>query len=750
MKIFFEDYHYSKELLDKRYLQGDMFDFWYKAFSYHTMKDGKVSLSDVGYCYSSELDDSVFVLPKVFLNQYKMKDGVKEMEDVNEDIKDETTNSGLLAFGKYAPEEIVDLPNDIDDEKHQLDPNIKVLIFKLSAWIYRAIKHFDETNPDSKIVKKMESRNVLSVKGKKSETLIDIILELIRFNHEHQNLFTFITKLSNKGRNRINWTKTINNTQPIFQDDTPYYIDVKNKHKEINTDEELIVLFYSVLNYVHETLLFKIEKRLNYDIIKKDVIEKMIKNRRGTRRLKQIRKNYFSDEMVKLWNLLYVYFDHAEQIASNKIKMELLTVSNFHVVFEAMIDQLISDNGVDADLKYQYDGKIIDHIYKDNSLVHGNDHEIIYYVADSKYYRETSDLGINSIYKQFTYAKNIIQYNIDILNLKDKKRKMPDGMIYRDDETEGYNITPNFYIRGKVDMDHLDKSEMNLKAEIDKDDKPIIRESYHFENRLFDRDTLLTKEYNINFLFVLASYVTSHGDTSLRNKIRKTFKEDMIKLYDSRYHFRLLKKKDSCSIDLFLMKSMRGKVFGLGNNTYLYAYKSLIACEQSDERLKEWLWDFEEQMIDYILHFERIDNGFDIIHYSLEKKEKVEWYGQKNNGKIYYLPTDIQLKNAFDLYYERNNCDVDKAIVETLKERNSYIDKYHNMKRCDWQRVFTYYSKIAELAKEYAKETKNQKKKNLKESAVILKLKEKKYNIPFEVLMTHIQMDKAAEERSSN
>ena len=63
----------------------------------------------------------------------------------------------------------------------------------------------------------MESRNVLSVKGKKSETLIDIILELIRFNHEHQSLFTFIAKLSNKGRNRINWTKTINNTQPYFK-----------------------------------------------------------------------------------------------------------------------------------------------------------------------------------------------------------------------------------------------------------------------------------------------------------------------------------------------------------------------------------------------------------------------------------------------------------------------------------------------------------------------------------------------------
>lgn len=726
MKLFFEDYHYSKNLLDE----------WYKAFSYHTMKDGKVSLSDVGYCYSSELNDSVFVLPKVFLNLYN-------------DDELEGTTSGLWAFGKYDPEEIVDLSNNEDKKEILLDPNIKALIFGLSAWIYRAIKHFDETNPDSKIVKKMESRNVLSVKGKKSETLIDIILELIRFNHEHQNLFTFIAKLSNKGRNRINWTKTINNTQPIFQNDTPYYINVKNRSKEINTDEELIVLFYSVLNYVHETLLFKIEKRLNYNIIKKEVIEKMIKNGRGTRRLKQIRKNYFSDEMVKLWNLLYVYFAHAEQIASNKTHMELLTVSNFHVVFEAMIDQLISDNSVDDDLKYQYDGKIVDHIYKDDSLVHGNGNEIIYYVADSKYYRETSDLGINSIYKQFTYAKNIIQYNVNILNLKDNKHKMPDGMIYRDEETEGYNITPNFYIRGKVDMDHLDNSEMNLAAEKDKDGKPIIRENYHFKNRLFDRDTLLTKEYNINFLFVLASYVKSNSDMTLKNKIRERFKEDMIKLYDSRYHFRLLKKKGFGNTDLFLKKSMRGKVFGLGDDSYLYAYKSAIASEESDERLKSWLWNFEDQMVDCILQFEGVGIDFDITHYSLEKKEEVEWYGKGNKGKLYYLPADIQLKNAFDTYYVFNDCDADKARVETLRECNSYIDKYC-MDSHEWWRVFTYYSKIAELAKDYSIEKKTREEKNLKEIPVTLEIKEKKYNIPFEVLMAHIQMDKAAEERSSD
>ena len=53
-------------------------------------------------------------------------------------------------------------------------------------------------------------------------------------------------------------------------------------------------------------------------------------------------------------------------------------------------------------------------------------------------------------------------------------------------------------------------------------------------------------------------------------------------------------------------------------------------------------------MVDCILQFEGVDSNFDIFHYSLEKKKDVEWYGKGNKGKLYYLPADIQLKNAFD------------------------------------------------------------------------------------------------------
>ena len=216
----------------------------------------------------------------------------------------------------------------------------------------------------------------------------------------------------------------------------------------------------------------------------------------------------------------------------------------------------------------------------------------------------------------------------------------------------------------------------------------------------------------------------------------------MIKLYDSRYHFRLLKKKYLGNTDLFLKKSMRGKVFGFGNDTYLYAYRSLMACEQSDdEKLKSWLWDFEEQMVDCILQFEGVDYDFDISHYSLEKKEDVEWYGKRNERKIYYLPADNQLKNAFEFYYEMNNCDVYKAIADTKKERNALLDNYPDMSEVEWWRVFSFYARIADLAKEFAFSSQKPKEEKLQ-----ITMGEKEYQIPFEDIMDHIKLDKAADQ----
>ena len=93
-------------------------------------------------------------------------------------------------------------------------------------------------------------------------------------------------------------------------------------------------------------------------------------------------------------------------------------------------------------------------------------------------------------------------------------------------------------------------------------------------------------------------------------------------------------------------------------------------------------------------------------------------------------------------YYEMNNCDADKARTETLKECNSYIDRY-NMDSHDWWRVFTYYAKIADLAKEFASASQKPKEEKLQ-----ITMGEKKYPNSFEVIMEHIQLDMAADELS--
>lgn len=59
--------------------------------------------------------------------------------------------------------------------------------------------------------------------------------------------------------------------------------------------------------------------------------------------------------------------------------------------------------------------------------------------------------------------------------------------------------------------------------------------SYHFKNRLFDRDTLILQTYNINFLFVLACYVQGAGEHT--KEIRGIFRENIKTVLQEQYDF---------------------------------------------------------------------------------------------------------------------------------------------------------------------------------------------------------------------
>ena len=543
MKLFFESYHYDKSLLKT----------YFSSHFYHVVEHGsKGALGYVGYYYhydneNSDLSDSIFVLPKVFLDENNHPFGLKDL----------------------FPQDIIDLNHA--KETIFKDKDILEMIFSLSTWIYQAISEFDERNQDSKILENELIQNVVSNKGEDSSTFLDIILQLLAFNKQHKNLFTYISIINSSGQNKIHWGKTISSIQPVLKNHKPVYLNFKNKSKTVNYDEDIIVLFYSVLNYLRGHYNFKYYIVPGYSPFPMSKIDMMIKTCKGTRYLKSIRKKYFMDELVALWKLLYAFFDKAEKVATKRYHEDTLLVRNFNSVFEDMIDYLISDD-IDKypkELKYQSDGKIIDHIYRDESLLYNND---IYYVGDSKYYKLGSDLTKESVEKQYTYAKNIIQRNINVIyNFVSVPSK--DGYLqYRDPLTEGYNVTPNFFISGNVIHGHYNYTDSELRPSNDGEQTMINR---HFVNRLFDRDTLILQRYDINFLYVLSAYVTQQNSVrdTFKKAARNKFKLGLQKVLNDNYRFfqiclpKFLKIKDFVDNNF---KSLVGKVFSF-NDILIYA-----------------------------------------------------------------------------------------------------------------------------------------------------------------------------------
>ena len=497
MRILIEEYQY--EVADvKDILHG---------IDPLTNIEGKVSIHYVGYYYNSLLRDCVFILPKVLLQGNENSSDGKE-----------------LVFGRYKPEEIANL-----DEKNPLSKKERDFIYKFAVWIYRAIVVYkNDKQTDSSIIYYAQIAQIGKGQRRLSNTYLDILLSLIQFNRENQNFFFFVLKNLHSGLNKINWTRTIGTTTAIVQRNRPIYLNPINKKRQINFDEELLIIFFSILNYIGDTYGFSKEINCQFDLIKGKMFETYLKGY-GKTRLLQIKYKYFSDKALELWRLCFAFFDESRQIFINTEQKEYLLVKNFYIVFEAIIDELIGDKPLpDGMEKKQGDGKIVDHLFSAPSLIDGKAKQT-YYIGDSKYYKIDHELSSESIYKQYTYARNVIQWNLDIFN--DGRKS---DVRLRDEVTEGYNIIPNFFISAKMDKE-FDYSNDGIEKT---DRKKNKHKQIQFKNRLFDRDTLLLFHYDVNFLFVLSLYARNNTSqkaewkNDIRNKFRKEIQDWLQKDYD--------------------------------------------------------------------------------------------------------------------------------------------------------------------------------------------------------------------------
>jgi len=580
MKLIVEGYPYVAQDVE-RILQG---------IDAPQNKDGFVRVNYVGYFYNKRLNDCVFFLPKVVINEQKQ------------------------LLDRYTPKELIDV-----EKCKRMRREDKDFIYGLSVWIYRAIRQFQCVNEDSDIVYVNTYSRLDGSSNRVQNTLLDVILSLIRFNNENHDFFMFTIKNIHSGHNKINWTKTIAREQALMQRKRPIYVDLVNKKKQINFDEELLIIYYSILNYIKERYGFRTSIDGNYELITGNHFKRWL-NGYGKLRLRQIKYKYFSDKALALWKHCYAFFELSQIINSSRQQSDYMLVKNFNIVFEAMIDELLSDNDLaETELKKQPDGKMVDHIYAYDGLI--NDNERIYYIGDSKYYKLGEAIGPNSVYKQYTYARNVIQYNLNLF-LRDKKDENGRGkgagteyLIYRDPETEGYNITPNFFISARLNKEYnYDDPELKLIG----DEQPLK----HFENRLFDRDTLLLQRYDVNFLFVVALYAgdNDYAKGEFKKYAQRMFRQEIIEYLEKRYQFFSLQKRPDSNEPLHSVvnshfRDIIGRTFRpYSDNDVLY-----LACEGGSEYLESNLALLSNLSVDFIIRDYKLgtDPRDAINHYTI-------------------------------------------------------------------------------------------------------------------------------------
>lgn len=577
MKVLFEAYPYEMEDV-KNVLGGLLND---------VEKDSKKPpLKYVGYFYNKEVEnrdgskgDVVFILPKVLLDANQKVFGIEPKDIIDFNYEDWKRDELVVEGGSHSKRQVYDF------------------IFGFAVWIYRAVAlyqkkedgRWDEANDEvvNETKAKVFSSLVVGQGGKKNDvTFMDIMLSLLDFQRTHSNFIVYMMKMTHSGFNKVSWPKTIARTQPIMQEGVPIYMNPINKKRVIDFDEELLVIYYSILNYMHDEYGFPIPNQPGYELIKGAKFKSYIKSQ-GKTRLRQIHYKYYSDDALMLWNLCYAFFDRTGNLQVQTSRRDYMLVQKFDTVFEAMIDELIGDKDLPKGLKVGADDKRIDHLYTYRYLIENLDEESdadltrqIYNIADSKYYERNSNYQSHDVPKQFTYARNVMQWHMDLINgLLDKKsdenNQYKDIPLF-DPITEGYNIIPNFFISAFAD-ENLDYNvegfgrsqiggvQKDPEGKIPWEEGKNLHLSYFFWERLFDRSTGFTLHYNVNFLFVLKKYARnrSNDKAAWKQKVQKQFRDDILEYLNGAFDFYQVNIQEN-NIEGFLeryYRKIQGKVF---------------------------------------------------------------------------------------------------------------------------------------------------------------------------------------------
>ncbi len=550
MYILFEEYLYESHLVEN--ILKDIYVL--------QNVDKKVCINYVGYFYNSHLQDCVFILPKVLLTEDENLSGVK------------------LPNGNPVRPEHVLTPQG----QGELNQEYRKFIYEFSVWVYRTLSVYRKSFPQSRTILYKCLPKAGMGSRQKANTYLDIVLSIINFNQENRDFVLFTIKNMHRGYNKINWKRTISHSLAFTHDEEVDYLNPVNKKHIVNYEEELLVIFYSILNYLSKEYGFRTTIDLGYELIKGNQFKQYLRGL-GKYRLMQIKYRYYSDKLLMLWDLCYVFFDVSYRIAINANAQEYILARNFNIVFETMIDELIGTphSKIPKGLADQADGKRIDHLYTDLALtsVDSLSNREIYYIGDSKYYKTGHKLTSESIYKQYTYARNIVQWNVNLFaadnsRFDEKEKDAIDAdkndfsniRIQDNSLTEGYDVLPNFFISAFVYDDHKYIASENIRKHKDKNGEHCTKISFHFPGRLFDRDTLFLSQYDVNFLYVLYLFARnkSNEKSQWKKQVRRLFREEIRAVVQKEFKIYAMRARQGIDGALYIKQhfyELNGRVF---------------------------------------------------------------------------------------------------------------------------------------------------------------------------------------------
>ena len=114
-------------------------------------------------------------------------------------------------------------------------------------------------------------------------------------------------------------------------------------------------------------------------------------------------------------------------------------------------------------------------------------------------------------------------------------------------------LIPNFFISARLNK------ELSYKEDIEiADKKQTYFSNKQFENRLFDRDTLLICHYDVNFLYVVSLYARNNAiqKDNWKAKVREMFRTEIQRILSEKFEFYAMTAHPDVDAEIYIIQRL--------------------------------------------------------------------------------------------------------------------------------------------------------------------------------------------------